>query len=372
MWKCSFAEEPVDLKLLCLRMMKKTGIILTAMIVGALVLGGIFYLKETVFSPDESYQVVGETYIDYIPEEAYGISRVYITDEVWKSLVKSDDFVESIENELSGQGYDLSRERIISSIQAAVISDSRIVTTTVKTNDPQLAVAISEALQNAILDFCKDRQEIAESFVMTAPEAAQRKVWAEGTATAILMGAVLGLVLSVVIFLFSYVMDDSVYLPSTFEKRYGLPMFGTLKSQELSANIGQFCKGCGKVVVAGVAAGSAVEDVAKALGEKIAQPATERKAVQQIQFVSGGIVELNAPWISQVKEADGVVLAIASGRRDGRQIERIIDFLQKQEVDIKGAVLCDADQKLLARYYRPGILAKGKKVCEKKQAEEKV
>ena len=359
MWKCSFAEEPVDLKLLCLRMMRKAGIILAATVVGALVLGGIFYLKETVFSPDEAYQVVGETYIDYIPEEAYGISRVYITDEVWKSLVKSDDFIESIENELSLQGYAVSREKIVSSIQAGVISDSRIVTTTVKAGDPQLAVAMSEALQNAILDFCRDRQEIAESFVMTAPEEAQRKVWAEGTATAVMIGAILGLLISVVAFLFSYVMDDSVYLPVTFEKRYGLPMFGTLQSEELAVNAKQFCKGCGKLAVAGVAADFAVEEVVKVLKSA------------ETQFVAVGGVELNAAWTAQLKEADGVVLAIASGRRDGRQIERIIDFLRKQEIVMKGAVLCDADEKLIARYYKPGLFAKGKKNCEKEQAEEK-
>ena len=359
MWKCSFAEEPVDLKLLCLRMMRKAGIILAATIVGALVLGGIFCLKETVFSPDEAYQVVGETYIDYIPEEGYGISRVHISDGAWGALAKSDVFVEAIMAELSAQGYAVSAEEIRNSIDASVVCDSYVVTTTVMTRDAGLAVAMSEALQNAIVDFCKDRQEIAESFVMTAPKEAQSKEWMPKTATAALVGAMLGLLVSVVGFWLSYVMDDSVYLPVTFEKRYGLPMFGELKSEELTANIKKFCKGCGKLAVAGVAADFAVEKVIEELD------------MAEIKFVSAGVAELNGAWIAGLRETDGLVLAVASGRRDGRQIERVIDFLQKQEIVVKGAVLCDADEKLIARYYKPGLLAKSKKNREKEQAEEK-
>ena len=61
-------------------------------------------------------------------------------------------------------------------------------------------------------------------------------------------------------------------------------------------------------------------------------------------------------------------MAVAAGRRDGKQIEKIIDFLKKQEVNIKAAVLCNADEALIAHYYKPGILKKVKKISAKKQA----
>ena len=120
-----------------------------------------------------------------------------------------------------------------------------------------------------------------------------------------------------------------------------------------------------------MAAELALEEVVKVLGEKAVEPATGADVTERVQFLSAGCVEFNASWISQVKEIDGVILAVASGRRDGRRIERVIDFLKKQEVTIKGAVLCDADEALIARYYKPGILERNKKVCEKKQAGEK-
>lgn len=345
----------MDFKLLCLKMVKKAGMILTATVVGAVFCGGIFHMKATVFSPDTAYEVTGETYIDYIPEEAYGISRVYITDEVWKALVKSDAFVESMQQTLSLQGYVLSEEEITGSVEAAVVSDSRIVTTTVHASEEELAVTLSSALQKAILEFCTDRQEIAESFVMTAPREAQRKVWDLRTVTATLLGAVLGFAAAVAGCLLSFGMDDSIYLPGTFEKRYGLPVFGTLQAEELAANGRKFTLKDRHLLVIGTAEEAAAEEAAKKLEEKL-----KKAGGGAVRFEPAGKADFTPERVEQMKEADGVVLAVSCGRRDGRQIERIINFLQKQEICIKGAVLCGADEKLVARYYAPGVFKKGR------------
>ncbi len=359
MWKCSFAEEPVDLKLLCLKMMKKTGILLVATVLGALVLGGIYFLKETVFSPDTAYQVVGETFIDYIPEEGYGISRVYITDEAWDSLAKSDAFVESVISEVSAQGYTVSEKLIRDSIDASVVSDSFVVTTTVYAKEEGLAVAINAALQNAIVDFCLPRQEVAESFIMTCPTSAEKRDVTKEVLVAALIGAVLGFGGALVACLVSFLMDDSVYLPVSFEKRYGLPMLGTLESEELPANAEKLCKGFQKLAVAGVCEAVSTEEVTERLQDKVTG------------VYSAGSVSMTKEWLAGFAGADGVILAVAAGRRDGKQIERIIGFLKKQEITVVAAVLCNADETLLARYYRPGILSKYKESSAKKQAGDK-
>ncbi|MBQ9136023.1 MAG: hypothetical protein IJX66_08040 [Lachnospiraceae bacterium] len=355
MWKCNFAEEPVDLKLLCLRMMRKAGIILAATIAGALVLGGIFFLKETVFSPNMTYQVVGETFIDYIPEEAYGISRVYITDEAWDSLAKSDAFVESIISEVSGQGYAVSEEQVRESIDASVVSDSFVVTTTVYAKEEGLAVAMNAALQNAIVDFCLPRQEVAESFIMTCPTSAEKREVTKEVLVAALIGAVLGLCGALVVCMVSFLMDDSVYLPVSFEKRYGIPMFGTKESEELSVNAEKLCEEFEKLAVVGICEAVSTEEVTRILQDKVSG------------IFSAGTVLMTKEWLAGLAGADGIVLAVAAGRRDGKQIERTIDFLKKQNVTIVAAVLCNADETLLARYYRPGILGKYKKISAKRQ-----
>lgn len=380
MWKCSFAEEAVDFKLLCLKMIKKAGIISVVTVLGAVLFGGIYFLKETVFSPDMTYQVVGETFIDYIPEEGYGISRVYITDEAWGSLAKSDDFVDAIMNYVSAKGYEVSAEIIRNSIDASVVTDSFVVTTTVYAKEEALAVSINEALQNAIVSFCADRQEVAESFIMTCPGEADRRSVTKEVMVAALLGAVLGFFAAVVAGLLSFLMDDSVDLPVTFEKRYGIPMLGTLKSKEFVANAVKLCGDMHRLAVAGVCEDVSTEEVAEQFAENMQtrtfssgelQDGESRKHAGNTEFISTGTATMTTEWIAGISDAEGVILAVAAGRRDGKQIERVIDFLQKQGINIKAAVLCNADEALIARYYKPGIFKKCKESTAKKQAGDK-
>ena len=49
MWQCQYAKEPFDLKLFTLRCMRKLHWILLGCIAGALLIGGIYYLKNVTF-----------------------------------------------------------------------------------------------------------------------------------------------------------------------------------------------------------------------------------------------------------------------------------------------------------------------------------
>ena len=213
--------------------------------------------------------------------------------------------------------------------------------------------------KNAIVDFCVDRQEVKESFIMTCPVSAEKRDVTKDVLVAALIGAVLGLGSALVACMVSFLTDDSVYLPVSFEKRYGIPMLGTTKSAELSANAEKLCAGTKKLAVTGVCETVSVEEVVKLLQEKVPG------------IVSGGTVSLTKEWLSNLDGADRIILAVEAGRRDGKQIERIIGFLKKQEITVAAAVLCNADESLLARYYRPGIFSKYKKVPQKKQAGDK-
>ena len=233
------------------------------------------------------------------------------------------------------------------------------MTTTVYAKEEGLAVAINAALQNAIVDFCLPRQEVAESFIMTCPTSAEKRDVTKEVLVAALIGAVLGFGGALVACMVSFLMDDSVYLPVSFERRYGIPMLGTLESEELPANTEKLCKGFSKPAVAGVCEAVSTEEVTERLQDKL------------VGVYSAGSVSMTKEWLAGLACADGIILAVAAGRRDGKQIERIIGFLKKQEITVVAAVLCNADETLLARYYRPGIFGKYKKSSAKKQAGDK-
>lgn len=360
MWECDFADEPVDVKLLALFFMRKIWMCVAGILAGALLAGGGYFLKNVALAPEREYQTVGEVYVDYVWEDAYGISRSNLNEEEWKALVKTDVFVEDIVEQLAVQGILLEKPFVRESVDASLVSDSRIVTTTVVTDAPELSAAIGCALQKALLHFGEDNTRIERIRVLTEPVETRIVVHDIRTLQAAILGAVLGGLLSVGALLLYFVLDDSVYLPASFERRYHIPMLGTAASKDLAANLDYLLRGCTKAAVTAVEADIPVEEIAGLLQEKAADKAEEGEAKGRLLVSACGCVEAEPEKAEALRRADCVVLAVAAGRHDGKRIEKTLGFLKKQGVRVAGAFLWNADERLLKRYYGFGILQKAR------------
>ena len=361
MWECSFANEPVDFKLLVLFFLRKIWIFAAAVLTGALLVGGGYFVKNVVLVPEKEYQTVGEVYVDYVWEDAYGISRSNLNEGEWKALVKTDIFVDYILEQLAGQGILLEKSFIRESVDAALVSDSRIVTTMVVTDSPELSAAIGSALQEALLFFVEDNSRIERIRVLTEPVESRIVVHDIRTLQAAVLGAVLGGLLSLAAMFWCFVVDDSIYIPASFERRYHIPMLGTAASKDLTANFHYLLREGGSIAVTAVSKDIPVEEVTAFLQEKAA--ATDGKTADK--EVKGGVllracgcVEEEPKRAEELRRAKSVILVTASGRRDGKRIEKVLAFLKKQDVTVSCAFLWDADEKLIKRYYGCGILPK--------------
>lgn len=352
MWKCRYGDEPLDLKLFWLRFIKKCWIILVSVLAGAFVFGGCYFAASVAFAPQKEYRAVAETYIDYLWEDAYGVSRVYMNESVWAALVKTDIFVDDVMGQLEQAGLEADRELLRESMEASLVSDSRIVTTTVTMEDPELSAAVCRALQNAIQHYADTQQGIVGTRVLTSPENASQVTYDSRLLQAAVLGAVLGGLFSAAALAFYLAADDSVHVPETFEHRYGIPMLGTLSSPELSVNLQYLCRDRAGVAVIAVEEDVSTEEIAAALSEKLKEQKTGQDTVS---LQAGGCV-LKEPWQAKVlRAADGVILAVAAGRHDGKRIEKTLDFLEKQDCQVVAALLWQADEGLLKRYYGLGM-----------------
>ena len=117
----------------------------------------------------------------------------------------------------------------------------------------------------------------------------------------------------------------------------------------------------GSIAVTAVSKDIPVEEVTAFLQEKAA--ATDGKTADK--EVKGGVllracgcVEEEPKRAEELRCAKSVILVTASGRRDGKRIEKVLAFLKKQDVTVSCAFLWDADEKLIKRYYGCGILPK--------------
>lgn len=355
MWECNFADEPVDVKLLWLFFLRKIWIWIAAVFAGALLIGGGYFVKNVVFIPEKEYQTVGEVYVDYVWEDAYGISRSNLNEEEWKALVKTDVFVDDILGQLAAQGITAEKQFVRESVDAALVSDSRIVTTTVITDTPELSAAIGCALQEALLHFGEDNSRIERIRVLTEPVETRIVVHDIRTLQAAILGAVLGGLFSLAAMFLCFVLDDSIYIPAAFERRYQIPMLGTAVSRDLAVNLCYLLRDCSSAAVTAVEQDIPVEEIAGLLQEKIGEAGGKEAAVK---VCACGCVDAEPEKVEELRRADSVVLVAASGRHDGKRIEKVLAFLKKQDVQVTCAFLWDADEKLIKRYYGFGILPK--------------
>ena len=349
MWECNYANEPIDKKLLLIGFVKRIWIFILGIFLGALLLGGTYFLKNSVFAAEKLYCAQGDTYVEYIPEEGYGISTVFLNGDVWKALVSSDAFVADMEAQLAEKGITVSKELIASSVDAALEKDTRIVTTRVTTNDPALSVEIGAALQNAVVHYGEDYKDIEKAYILTGADTAELVITDAWTGRLLILGAVLGGMISLAGIFLYLLLDDSVYVPEQFEHRYQIPVLGIWQTKELSENLAYTLRDCQNVKLMGAEPDIPVMELSKELSEKLSGENSGKFSLGILKPVS--CTEENPKEAEELRAADGVLLVVESGRRDGKRIEKILRFLDTQDCKVKGALLWNADKGLLRLYY---------------------
>lgn len=348
MWECNYANEPADHKLFGLLFVKKIKWILFAALIGAVLGSGVYYLINQVFAPPVEYQVKGEVYVEYVIVDGYGISLTCYNAETWNTMIQSDEFMNLIMEAVKEQGFFVSRELVKESVFAELVSDSRLLITSVTMEDPDLAVAVSHGLLQAIVTFGEKQDGVKEIRMMSDPEQASALDAENRVGYAALTGAVLFLFLSTVIVMFNIAMDDSVYIPATFEKRYHISSLETLSSPRLFADLAYLLKNSTEVAVLSVADAVPIEEVTNELVRVYEADDSKKSTLKFIPFKN---IEANPSLVEDIRKTDACILVAGYGRHDGKKIERSLSFLNRQDISIKGALLWGADEKLLSRYY---------------------
>ncbi len=338
MWQCNYADETIDKKLFWLCTLKKLWILAAGICAASLLVGGGYFLCRNLSASEKQYCAQGDVYVDYIPEDGYGISTVYLNEDVWKALVKSDAFVEKVAERLAQENINISREQILESVDASLEKETRIVTVKATTADPVISEIMAEALLQAVLDYGNDYKDVASAYVLTAVGGAKRVVTDDWTGRLFLLGAVLGAFVSLTGILLSVTLDDSVYVPEQFERRYGIKMFGIAGEEQTNENITYALREAKRVVLTApeeVAAGETESALQALLGENV-----------RVETVPG-----QTGYTDTLRQADGIVLAVESGRHDGKKIENLLRFLDQQGCTVTGAILLYPDERLLRQYY---------------------
>lgn len=344
MWECNFAEERMDYKLFWLRFIKKIWIILAAAGLGALLIGGIYYLVNITFGEEPSYKVVSQYYLDYA-EDSSGKTYETINYFTWSEIVNTDEFVDILKEKVSKE-ISISNEDLRNYTDATVESDVRYLYTTVTTENSEKTLKLARAMEEAIKTFAEEKKEFNSAKVVTMPLETMEVYPDVRPVRATVLGVVLGLFVGLMYVCVQLICDNSVFVPNMLEKRYRVKAIGCIDFTESKNNIRYLTKSAKKLAVVGLGdlnqagAVKAVEFVKSYLDNECIVCVMEKSVISEdFDF-------------DTLRECDKLMLLVKAGAKNGKMIERAVEQIRRQELDINGAFLFDEDKKLIKQYYR--------------------
>ena len=134
MWECNYSKEPVNYRLLWLKLLKKIWMIPASMVAGAIVVFGIYFLYKTVIT-GRTYQVENIYYIDFA-EDSGGTQYTWVNQYTWSELADMDVFINGIYEDLGGS---VSKEDLQKYSDCTVEADGRYLYMRITTHDPELS-----------------------------------------------------------------------------------------------------------------------------------------------------------------------------------------------------------------------------------------
>jgi capsular polysaccharide biosynthesis protein len=355
MFEAQYAKEPFDLRLTVLRLIRNLHIILLVTVVGTVIFGGGYYVKNILLVKEHTYEATAVYKVEYT-EEPSKSGDYYINEMSWNTYVQSEDFVNEVMRVLSAQGADWEKLNAEDVLSATLASDLHIPSVTVTTDDPEDTIRIERAVETVMTGYFADTNpQIKEISVIDSQTQAVETERDVRPVRAAVLSAVLSCFFAIVIFLLYEIGNDGIWLPATIRKRYGLKCVGTLEAAEISANMEHIFEGMKKTAVCGVTSDIDTEMLIEKLKEmhivksaaKSENDSLERKLKQEWIAIQSSMPDA----AFKLRSADSVLLAVNAGTHSGKKLERAMEFMAEQDIEITAVLLCNADEWIIKRYY---------------------
>lgn len=332
-----YMQQHINWKKICLLYLERIWLVITLTASCAAIAAGIYQVVRAINSEGQFYRVSSDYYLHFnLEEHPEGVHNYNAY--TWDTILRDDPFVDAALEVLPD---DYTKEEIIASVTGEMLGDYRILTVYSTHLVPERAEAIARAYTHSLETF-PQKVDLFHSIEVWSQEECKPVVEENLTPNMAVIGAVIGLVLALITCSIHYILDDSIYVETDFTSRFNIPFFGMLTrgnsnlcKQELQANLNYLLKedkGCYLVFIDSVNE-TAVEEI-KSIYKRIE-----------------GICTLQGEELNTLRKSNGVVLMIPWGSKNGNIVEKTLSFLEKQECNISGVIVYDADDKFLRKYY---------------------
>lgn len=330
MYECNYSREPVDFRLLGLKMLKKIWWIPLAALIGAVVIFGAYFFVKVVVN-GRSFRVTNIYYIDFA-EDSSGAQYDWVNQYTWCELADMDVFIDPVFEAINGS---VSKEELIKYTDCTIEADGRYLYFRTATPDAVLSKNIADAYEKALIAYTDAHKEFKNIVKESGGEAIENTNIRVGAVS--LIGAIVGLVLLVFIWTLVDINDTSIYVPATLEWRYHITCLGAPSMEEYEETSENVLYQAEKVAVV-------------KLEEDSSSPAVYAEEGIVVDYFENPVN--NKGIFEKLKDYDKVLIAVKYGAHNGKRLERLFEACKRLDINIAGTILCDEDEKLIKRYYR--------------------
>lgn len=360
MWEASYGKEPFDLRLTVLRMVRSLHKIIGITLIGTLVFGGGYYVKNVLLNRNISYAATSTYQVSYV-EEPSKSGDYYINEMTWNTYVHSEEFLTAVWGHLQEAGGTYasvpirSAEELAGMVEAKLASDIHVPSTIVSTPLPEFTAALAEAVERSMVEeFAEGSEQVSAIRVIDPGVTVEKTVPDVRPFRAFVLSAVLSCFFALIVFLLKEAGDDCIWLPATLRRRYGLKALGTLHSPELVSNLEYLFGDKKRIAVCTVDEGTDPMETAQKL-QDLARVSEGKKADAMQKWIPFPAPLACPEACEAMRGTDGVLLLVRAGAHVEKTLEYILEYLWMQEIPVSGALLLEADEWLLRMYYRlPG------------------
>ena len=384
-------DSRIYLRSYYLRLLRQWYLPIAACVICAVIGAVSYFCAHTVFGPAREYAAGARLYLEFSADAAGNVMDYYnawtwkdlMTDEaimghvmntlyekgltdisqIDPDVIRTDGTTAAIENDelilkpgQTDKEY-ITRARVLSSMTVKLPSDLRLMMLTVTDHDRYVADAIIEALASALTAY-GDTNPAFLKIRLLEMSPAVLLVSADYTRQAALLGAIIGLILSVFMILIWHAADDACYEPEMCERRFGIRVLGTLPSDRtrlharnddlrtrLESELSKACSialsGCGHIALISA-------DPAKDSGHNVCGTLTD---ILGDHFLDGECSFYSGEQPADVDLGGTVILCIPSGRRISAYADHLISGLTTGKANIAGIICYDADLDHLRTLY---------------------
>ncbi len=340
-------REGMDLKLVLLLLLKKIPIVIITALAGALLCGTFYGAWHSRAAGRRLYEARSQYYITFEEIEDKTFFDYYYNGYTWNDLLSSD-LILGYAMELLPEGYE--RNYVDDCVEAEILSDVRVLTTTVRAKDAAEVTLLQRAVEQAVVHYAEDGEKLELIEVIRSEEPVLEEL-SDHMLRAAATGAAGAALAAVIVILLLIAVQDAVYLPEELEKRFGVRCAGIeCGNRELQRQLAQneewLLKGNEYPVLS-------MQEVLNAGAEVFARIRNAGGVIppvpQEEACDGGGAI----PPVLQKEACDGsgVILSVPQGKRNSRRLSAALHQLEIQDCKVIYAKITDADERLLRWYY---------------------